>query len=114
VGEVVAAYGFYLFSAALGASIRFQATTHTRDIEKAELRQRDELARDTHNTIGHHMSGIVIEAQAGRAVAAPTPIVCSPCSNDRARSDPALAEMRTMLVSSAWEPSRTSPRSRPA
>ncbi len=88
VGEVVAAYGFFLFSAALGASIRFHATTRMRDIEQAELRQRHELARDLHDTIGHHMSGIVIEAQAGRAVAAPTPIVCSPCSNDRARSDP--------------------------
>ena len=68
VQEVVAGYGFFLFSAALGASIRFHATTRMRDIERAELRQRHDLARDLHDTIGHHMSGIVIQAQAGRAV----------------------------------------------
>jgi hypothetical protein len=45
----------FLFSAALGASIRFHATTRLRDIEQAELRQRHELARDLHDTIGHHM-----------------------------------------------------------
>jgi len=112
VGEVVAAYGFFLFSAALGASIRFHATTRMRDIEQAELRQRHELARDLHDTIGHHMSGIVIQAQAGRAVAAPHP-------------DRALAVLETIeqaatrrwrrcaqsSVSCAWRPSRTSPRS---
>lgn len=33
--EVVAAYGFFLFSAALGAAIRFHANTGTRDIDRA-------------------------------------------------------------------------------
>ena len=37
VNDVVAAYGFFLFSAALGASIRFHATTRVRDVEQAEL-----------------------------------------------------------------------------
>jgi signal transduction histidine kinase len=98
VGEVVAGYGFFLFSAALGASIRFHATTRMRDIEQAELRQRHELARDLHDTIGHHMSGIVIQAQAGQALAASHPdraLAVLATIEDAATR--ALAEMRAIV-----------------
>lgn len=70
---VVAGYGFFLFSAALGASIRYHAGARTRDIEQAELRQRSQLARELHDTVGHHVSAIAIQAQAGRALAASHP-----------------------------------------
>jgi signal transduction histidine kinase len=73
VGTVVGGYGFFLFSAALGASIRFHAHARTRDIEQAKLRQRNELARELHDAVGHHVSAIVIQAQAGRALAASHP-----------------------------------------
>jgi len=73
VGTVVGGYGFFLFSAALGASIRFHANTRTRDIEQAKLRQRNELARELHDAVGHHVSAIAIQAQAGRALAASNP-----------------------------------------
>ncbi|QBI20227.1 sensor histidine kinase [Egibacter rhizosphaerae] len=71
--EVVAGYGFFLFSAALGAAIRFYANTRIRDVEQATLRQRNDLARELHDTVGHHVSAIAIQAQAGRAVAASDP-----------------------------------------
>ncbi len=70
---VIGGYGFFLFSAALGASIRFHAHARTRDIEQAKLRQRNELARELHDAVGHHVSAIVIQAQAGRALAASSP-----------------------------------------
>jgi signal transduction histidine kinase len=73
VVTVVGGYGFFLFSAALGASIRFHAHARTRDIEEAKLRQRSELARELHDAVGHHVSAIVIQAQAGRALAASDP-----------------------------------------
>ena len=44
-----------------------------RDIEQAKLRQRNELARELHDTVGHHVSAIAIQAQAGRALAASDP-----------------------------------------
>ncbi|MFA9443753.1 sensor histidine kinase [Egicoccus sp. AB-alg6-2] len=69
VAEVVAGYGFFLCSAAVGASIRFHDTTRQRDVEQARLRQRHDLARDLHDAVGHHVSGIVLQAQAGRALA---------------------------------------------
>jgi signal transduction histidine kinase len=70
VGEVVAGYGFFLFSAALGASIRFHANARIRDIEQAKLRQRNQLARELHDTVGHYLSAIAIQAQAGRTLVA--------------------------------------------
>lgn len=71
--EVVAGYGFFLFSAALGASVRYHANARIRDVEQAKLRQRNELARELHDTVGHHVSAIVIQAQAGRTLAASHP-----------------------------------------
>ncbi|QJY45261.1 sensor histidine kinase [Pseudonocardia broussonetiae] len=71
--EVAAGYGFFLLSAALGTSIRYHAGARVRDIEQAELRQRNQLARELHDTVGHHVSAIAIQAQAGRALAASHP-----------------------------------------
>lgn len=62
VDEVVAGDGFFLLSAALGASIRFYAANRSRDIEQARLRLRNELARELHDTVGHHVSAIAIQA----------------------------------------------------
>jgi signal transduction histidine kinase len=71
--EVAAGYGFFLFSAALGASIRYHAGARVRDVEQARLRQRNQLARELHDTVGHHVSAIAIQAQAGRALAGSHP-----------------------------------------
>lgn len=69
-GEIVAGYGFFMSSAAWGAAIRFHATVRVRDVEQAKLRQRSELARELHDSVGHHVSAIAVQAQAGRALAA--------------------------------------------
>ncbi|MET0693496.1 MAG: histidine kinase dimerization/phosphoacceptor domain-containing protein, partial [Propionibacteriaceae bacterium] len=73
VAETVAAYAFFLFAAALGAAIRYRAKVRVRDIDQAKARERELLARELHDTVAHHVSGIAIQAQAGRAVAASHP-----------------------------------------
>ena len=69
-----AGYGFFLFSAALGAAVRFRTSSHVREIEQVRLRQRNELARELHDTVGHRVSAIAIQAQAGRALSAADPV----------------------------------------
>ncbi|SDW32700.1 Signal transduction histidine kinase [Amycolatopsis xylanica] len=71
--EAVAGYAFFLFAAALGAAIRYRAKIRVRDIDHAKARERELLARELHDTVAHHVSGITIQAQAGRAVAASHP-----------------------------------------
>ena len=71
--ETVAGYGFFLFAAALGAAVRFRARIRIRDIDEAKASEREQLARELHDTVAHHVSGIAIQAQAGRAVAASHP-----------------------------------------
>ncbi len=96
--EVVAGYGFFLFSAALGASIRYHANVRVRDIDEAKLREREQLARELHDTVAHHVSGIAIQAQAGRAVASSHPeqaIEVLTVIEDAASRT--LAEMRAMV-----------------
>jgi signal transduction histidine kinase len=71
--EMVAGYGFFLFSAALGAAVRYRTKIRIRDIDHAKAREREQLARELHDTVAHHVSGIAIQAQAGRAIAASHP-----------------------------------------
>src|ERR687889_21587 len=69
----VADYALFLFAAALGAAIRYRQKVRIRDIDQAKAREREQLARELHDTVAHHVSGIAIQAQAGRAVAASHP-----------------------------------------
>src|SRR4051794_10631471 len=69
----VAGYALFLSAAALGAAIRFRAKIRIRDIDEAKAREREQLARELHDTVAHYVSGIAIQAQAGRAIAASHP-----------------------------------------
>ena len=96
--ELVGLYGFFLFSAALGASIRFHANARVRDIEQAKLRQRNQLARELHDAVGHHVSAIAIQAQAGRSVAAAHPDrAAAALATIEETASRTLAEMRAMV-----------------
>jgi len=72
--ETVAGYGFFLFSAALGAAVRYRTSSRVRELEQVRLRQRNELARELHDTVGHRVSAIAVQAQAGRALSAADPV----------------------------------------
>jgi signal transduction histidine kinase len=71
--ERVGGYGLFLFSAALGAAVRYRTSSHDREIEQVRLLQRNELARELHDTVGHRVSAIAVQAQAGRALSAADP-----------------------------------------
>ncbi|HEY5980077.1 MAG TPA: histidine kinase [Microlunatus sp.] len=71
--ETIAGYALFLFAAALGAAVRYRAKVRIRDLDQAKAREREQLARELHDTVAHHVSGIAIQAQAGRAIAATHP-----------------------------------------
>ncbi|NUR27311.1 MAG: histidine kinase, partial [Catenulispora sp.] len=71
--EAVAGGMFLMFPATLGAAVRYRSTARVRTLDQVRLREREQLARELHDTVAHHVSAIVIRAQAGRAVAAARP-----------------------------------------
>jgi hypothetical protein len=72
-GEAVAGFVFLLFPAVLGALVRFWTTSRTREIDQVRMREREQLARELHDTVAHHVSAMVVRAQAGRVVAPSDP-----------------------------------------
>ena len=64
---------FLLFPLVLGASVRYRVGERAREVDQVKLRERQQLARELHDTVAHHVSAIAIQAQAGRTVAAQHP-----------------------------------------
>lgn len=96
--EVVAGYAFFLFAAALGAAVRYRATLRLRDLAQARAREREQLARELHDTVAHHVSGIAVQAQAGRAVEATDPArAAAVLQSIEEAATRALAELRYMV-----------------
>jgi signal transduction histidine kinase len=97
-GEAVAGFVFLMFPAVLGALVRFWTTARTREIDQVRLREREQLARELHDTVAHHVSAMVVRAQAGRVMAASDPEAAIDAlrviEEEGSRT---LAEMRTMV-----------------
>jgi signal transduction histidine kinase len=71
--DTVLGFAFLLLPAALGASVRYQARAKSRQIEDAKHLEREQLARELHDTVAHHVSAIAIQAQAALTVAGTDP-----------------------------------------
>ena len=97
-GEAAAGFVFLMFPAVLGALLRFWTTSRAREIDQVRLREREQLARELHDTVAHHVSAMVIRAQAGRVVATSEPAAAVDAlrviEEEGSRT---LAEMRTMV-----------------
>ena len=97
--DQVAGLAFLLLPAVIGASVRFRATARERQLERVRSRERERLARELHDTVAHHVSAMVIRAQAGRVVAGTDPAAAVEAlegvEEEGART---LEEMRAMVA----------------
>jgi signal transduction histidine kinase len=98
VGQAVTGSAFFLFSAALGASVRYRANSRLREVDQVKLLEREQLARELHDTVAHHVSAIAIQAQAGRTLASSHPnAAVDALEVIEEEASRTLAEMRTMV-----------------
>lgn len=98
VGDTVAAVIFFTFPAVLGALVRYWSTSRSREVDQVKLREREQLARELHDTVAHHVSAIAIQAQAGRVLAESRPDAAVDALRViEAEASRALAEMRAMV-----------------
>jgi signal transduction histidine kinase len=97
-GDAIGGAVVMLFPGALGSAVRFRAAAHRREVEHARLREREQLARELHDIVAHHVTAIAIQAQAGRAVVASRPDAASGAfdaiAGEAART---LGELRAMV-----------------
>ena len=96
--DAIGAAVVLLFPALAGAAVRFRANAHARELDHVKLREREQLARELHDTVAHHASAIVIQAQAGRAVAATRPeAALAALSAIEGEATQVLAELRELV-----------------
>lgn len=52
----------------IGAVVRFRDEAQVRAVDHARLLEREQLARELHDSVAHHLTAITLQAQAARAV----------------------------------------------
>lgn len=100
IGEAIGGLIIFLFPAELGGVVRYREVAKVREIEQVKANEREQIARELHDTVAHHVSAIAIQAQAGRTVAAAKPEAAARAleviEEEASRT---LLEMRSMVGS---------------
>ena len=98
LGDAVGGFVFMLSPLVLGLAVRIGAVSRSRELDQVRLREREQLARELHDTVAHHVSAMVIRAQAGRVVAATRPEAAAEAlAVIEAEGSRTLAEMRVLV-----------------
>ena len=98
IGDAIGGLMVLAFTAAVGIAVRTRGTLREREFEEVKLREREQLARELHDTVAHHVSAIAVQAQAGQAVAAQHPeAAVETLAVIEETAKRTLAEMRAMV-----------------
>nr|BFE79894.1 hypothetical protein GCM10020093_024950 [Planobispora longispora] len=96
--DAIAAFTVTFSAVALGGAFRYRAGARMRELDQVKLLEREQLARDLHDTVAHHVSAMAIRAQAGLATSASQPAAAADALRViEAEASRALAEMRAMV-----------------
>ncbi|MEV4362025.1 histidine kinase [Nonomuraea sp. NPDC049625] len=96
--DAVGAFAVIFSAVALGAAFRFRARARMRELDQVKLLEREQLARDLHDIVAHHVSAMAIRAQAGLATAPSKPEAAIDALRViEAEASRTLAEMRAMV-----------------
>jgi signal transduction histidine kinase len=96
--EVIGGFGILAASAAGGAAFRYRAESWRRALDQVRSQERVGLARELHDMVAHHVSAIVVQAQAGRAMAGQRPeAALEALAVIEGEASRTLAEMRAMV-----------------
>ncbi|MEV0614961.1 histidine kinase [Nonomuraea sp. NPDC050404] len=86
-------------AAGIGAYLRFQQERRNMAVHSVRRAERLELARELHDLVAHHITGIVVQAQAARTVAETRPEAVAPALDAIATAgSDALTSMRRMVA----------------
>jgi len=67
--DVIGGLAVVVTTSTLGVAFRWRSGARARELDRMRLLEREQLARDLHDTVAHHVSAIAIQAQAGTVVA---------------------------------------------
>ncbi|MGN9785108.1 sensor histidine kinase [Nonomuraea sp. ZG12] len=96
--DLIGAFAVMSAAIALGVALRFRARARLRELDQVKLLEREQLARDLHDTVAHHISAMAIRAQAGLATSASRPDAATDALHViEAEAARALDEMRAMV-----------------
>ncbi|MEV7806105.1 histidine kinase [Microbispora sp. NPDC088329] len=98
LADVVGPFAVLLATTSLGGAFRYRAGARMRELDQVKLLMREQLARDLHDTVAHHVSAMAIRAQAGLATAAARPDAATDALRViEAEAARALDEMRAIV-----------------
>lgn len=98
LGEAVLGGLFLLLPCVLGLAVRYWSTSRLRERDQVKLLEREQLARELHDAVAHHVSAIAIRAQAGQVLGPTDPAAAVDALKViEEEASKALSEMRAMV-----------------